>query len=325
MSNNLYFSYQGAFGPPTFGHYVAMDSFTKKIIDKYGKSYTINMMFMPTAESISKPHLKFSKDSRVKILLEFCKRLKEKYPRINFITSNIEYSIYEERNSSHSIYTVEKLREISKPGDLIFFGMGLDNLYQIPYWYRINEFSNNLEGIYYVNRNINDEDFIITDEFMVFDQELKIDNKEKYIRFQKILPWNMKPNNIFTRFMKFESKINYSKIDSEKNMFIKGFDITTLFPKNNVINTSLPKFYSISETFIPRTSSSMLRFFIYKLIKTKENKYKNYIKNLIFGKEYNNIQLIDELIIEYEKIFNIIPIPEDKNFQEEYDKLFICK
>ena len=65
LQRNLYLSYQGAFGPPTFGHYKIMDSLAQKVEKDFGDNYKINMFFMPTSESNSKPHLKLSKDSRI--------------------------------------------------------------------------------------------------------------------------------------------------------------------------------------------------------------------------------------------------------------------
>lgn len=319
---NLYLSYQGTFGPPTFGHFKVMDSFAQKVESDYGSIFKINMLFMPTSESNSKPHLKLSKDSRLKILNEFCERLNKKYSHISFSVSLIEFNIFEEKKSSHSIYTIEKLREISKPGDLIFFGMGLDNLYQIPYWHRIEEFSENIDGIYYVDREIEEKDLNIIDDFMVFDQELLNDYKEKFIKFQKILPWNMGPIKIFDRFMKFRSSTNYNKIDYAKDVFVKGFDVTTLYPKNNVINMSLPNFISLSEYVIPNTSSSMVRFFICKFIESKDIKFKEYVKNLVFGREYDNIELLEELINEYFNIFEEIGNPIDDNFEEKYFNIY---
>ena len=322
LERNLYLSYQGAFGPPTFGHYKTMDLLTEKVKKEFGDNYKINMFFMPTSESNSKPHLKLSKDSRIKILNNFCERLGKKYTNIIFRSSTIEYEIYEEKGSSHSIYTIEKLRKISKPGDLIFLGMGLDNLYQIPYWFRIKEFSENIDGIYYVERKIDEKDLKIVDDFIVSGQELLPDNTEKLIKFQKILPWSMKPLDIFDKFMKFKSEINYTKIDTSTDSFLKGFDVTSLYPKNNVINISLPNFISLDEYIVPDISSSMIRFFIYKFIETGDIKFKDYVKNLIFSFDYNNIELLEEIIKEYQNIFKIIGNPIDDNFEEKYLKIF---
>lgn len=322
LERNLYLSYQGAFGPPTFGHYKIMDSLAQKVEKDFGDNYKINMFFMPTSESNSKPHLKLSKDSRIKVLNNFCERLGKKYKNITFTSSTIEYKIYEEKGSSYSIYTIEKLREISQAGDLIFFGMSLDNLYQIPYWFKIKEFSENIDGIYYVDRKINEKDLKIVDDFMVSGQELLSNNTEKFIKFQKILPWSMEPLDIFDKFMKFKSGINYTKIDSSTDSFLKGFDVTSLYPKNNVINFSLPNFISLNEYTIQDTSSSMMRFFIYKFLETKDIKFKDYVKNLMFSVDYNNVKLLEEIINEYENIFKIIGNPIDDNFEEKYLKIF---
>ena len=73
------FTYQGAFGPPTFGHYKCMEIFTKKVMEDYPtNNHKITMLFMPTAQSSSKPHLKPTQKLRLKILNDiYCSNLKK--------------------------------------------------------------------------------------------------------------------------------------------------------------------------------------------------------------------------------------------------------
>ena len=93
-------SYQGAFGPPTKGHYEAMLFAARKTIEMNpGKE--ILMLYMPTAESSSKPHLKLTQEERIKALTEFCTKLKTEisYDKINFEASRIEYEIFKTKKT----------------------------------------------------------------------------------------------------------------------------------------------------------------------------------------------------------------------------------
>ena len=63
-------SYQGAFGPPTHGHYEAMLFAARKTIEE-NPDKQILMLYMPTAESSSKPHLKLTQTERIDALSEF--------------------------------------------------------------------------------------------------------------------------------------------------------------------------------------------------------------------------------------------------------------
>ena len=84
MSENIIFSYQGAFGPPTYGHYKSMETFIQRIIQDYGEDYKYTFLFMPTKSSSSKPHLQGTMKQRESIL-------QRKIPRCNY--SSIKYRI----------------------------------------------------------------------------------------------------------------------------------------------------------------------------------------------------------------------------------------
>jgi len=65
------FSFQGAFGPPTYGHYVSMREFTKRVLHDYSASAEeIIMLFMPTSQSSSKKHLISTQEDRYLILTQ---------------------------------------------------------------------------------------------------------------------------------------------------------------------------------------------------------------------------------------------------------------
>ena len=87
QSKNLIFSYQGAFGPPTYGHYQSM-LFFSRMIQEYieDKEYNVTMLFMPTAISGSKKHLQPTQDLRIETLKIFCEKLGREFndPRFSF-------------------------------------------------------------------------------------------------------------------------------------------------------------------------------------------------------------------------------------------------
>ena len=100
--NNIVFSFQGAFGPPTWGHYTSMKLFAIAVLKDYPSS-KINMLFMPTAKSGSKPHLAPTQAARTKVLTEFCNLLKKESEfagkTITFEVSDIEYKLAESKDS----------------------------------------------------------------------------------------------------------------------------------------------------------------------------------------------------------------------------------
>jgi hypothetical protein len=69
-------SYQGAFGPPTLGHYEAMLAAARTTLKNYGGA-KILMLFMPTAASSSKTHLLHTQKERIESLNVYCKMLKK--------------------------------------------------------------------------------------------------------------------------------------------------------------------------------------------------------------------------------------------------------
>ena len=91
--NNIVFSFQGAFASPHYGHYKSMFFFAKKLLDDYPNS-NITMLFMPNGHG-SKPHIAYTRKSRMQILNKFCQMLQNepdfKDKQITFGASDIEY------------------------------------------------------------------------------------------------------------------------------------------------------------------------------------------------------------------------------------------
>jgi len=259
------FTYQGAFGPPTFGHYKCMEIFTEKVINEYDpNTYDITMLFMPTAASSSKPHLKHTQELRVQILNDiycsklndiYCSKLNEKYSNITFKASDLEMKLYDKRNKDTStIHTLRALKKFGKDDltqeeinkiqpslnlisdTIILVGMGKDNMEQLPYWKDLKDYGKLVEKIYAVNREgINDNLF---------------EYNKTGIYFQKTPPsW-------------YE---NRTEIDLE-------------FLNNNTeIKETLGSLELIDGT-PPDTSSSMMRHFIGKNDRKK-------VKTILFGNE----------------------------------------
>jgi len=154
----IIFSYQGAFGPPTYGHYKSMSAFAKELNETY-KNRTITMYFMPTPSSSSKKHLDPTWSVRIKVLEKFCKDLKNLYPKklyphINFYVSPIEKNY----KTDGTIDTIKQLKK-RFPDKNIIIGMGYDNLLQLPYWKGIDEWvDNNVTDIYVIKRNLTTEE-----------------------------------------------------------------------------------------------------------------------------------------------------------------------
>jgi len=86
------FSFQGAFASPTHGHFVAMIIFANKMLEEYPGAQ-IKMLFMPNGAG-SKPHVSFTRKSRMDILRAFCVELNTmfaRHERIKFYACDFEY------------------------------------------------------------------------------------------------------------------------------------------------------------------------------------------------------------------------------------------
>jgi nicotinic acid mononucleotide adenylyltransferase len=174
-------SYQGAFGPPTLGHYEAMKFAAQKALEEYpGKS--IHMLFMPTAKGSAKPHLELTKDERIQALTEFCSKLKGEMSEapISFEPSTIEYAITEEKKSTATIHTLRALKS-KYPISEIVLAMGLDNLFDLPFWEESQNYPAFTKKVYVLSRTVTSEDQTKT---------LQINLNGTPLTFNKYASWN---------------------------------------------------------------------------------------------------------------------------------------
>ena len=148
---NVVNSFQGSFGPPTVGHFHAMLLSAKEQLTDYPDK-NILMLFMPAHKSSSKPHLEPTYNVRIALLEEYCKILQRmflKERRIKFEVSRIE----SETGNSATIFTIEKLKSHYSQA-VINLTMGIDNMFELPYWTRISEYKVKLGKIYVTEREL---------------------------------------------------------------------------------------------------------------------------------------------------------------------------
>jgi|LakMenE01Jun11ns_1017448.scaffolds.fasta_scaffold9947836_6 nicotinic acid mononucleotide adenylyltransferase len=250
-------SYQGAFGPPTLGHYEAMSAAARTTLKNYGGA-KILMLFMPTAASSSKTHLLHTQKERIESLNVYCKMLKKldefKDEPITFEASDIEYKIYSEKKSTATIHTLIKLKELY-PSSTIELTMGLDNLYDLPFWADVQDYSKHTQKIYIAKREPTDEDKHNTESV-----SLKDDGNT--LLFNKFASWDKNKDNT-----------------NEK---------TTLQAKLDKVKQSLAKIeYEFLESKITPTSSSILRC-VMKMIATQP-RYISSFKKLV-GVDWNDLE-----------------------------------
>ena len=331
--NNIVFSFQGAFGPPTWGHYTSMKLFAIAVLDDYSTGI-ITMLFMPTAKSGSKPHLEPTQDARTEVLKEFCRLLKNESefadPRIKFDVSDIEYKLKGERSGA-TIATIEKLVEgKSKSDDKILLGIGFDNMMQLPYWAEVDKYKNHVDKIYVSYRTLSSEELAKTKVYTITQD---VSDEKPKLRFETTIPKFLKKvDNVVTGF----------GLPSETTMDTAQDAITSKTKSgDDNFNLPLPSIKIVGKTDddtsqIPATSSSMMRYFIKKYIQaTSEDEkaqYKQKIKNVMFGptlvlvpKTWDNlfsttIRYYDELDKNYKKIF-----PEEakgNEYEDQYSIIF---
>ena len=299
-------SYQGAFGPPTLGHYQAMLSAAKATMTAHGPNKKILMLFMPTGASSSKPHLAITRKERIDALNLFCTQLKAVIDsnknilntyksNIMFVASDIEYKIYDEKKKSDTILTLEKLRELYPKAE-IELTMGLDNLYDLPFWSRVSEYPTYTKKIYVAKRKTTDEDI----ESTIKAKDLGFKKDMGDIRFNNYASWNSK----------------------------KSKDIRAALTPDLI-----SKFESITYKFLPEpvpTSSSLLRGALRKYYtkadKTCVSKLYKLIGPLFQPDDVNNpwrqsILRIEEAI----KVGSLLEADlskKEKIFDDEYKKAF---
>jgi len=317
---DVVFSYQGAFGPPTFGHFTSMEMFAEKILIDYPTS-NIRMLFMPTALSSSKPHLEPTQQNRIAVLNKFCKILKEKYKdndKITFEASEIEYQLCASHKDGSKIdtgtyRTIDKLKNLY-PTSTIILGMGKDNILQLPYWKNINEYATKVKSIYVVNRELSEAEKETVTDFNIKEQD------EISLPFQKTLPWQKPKEEI-------NSILGITGLDTKGN-YEKGIDVTKIIEDYEPhININLPNILVLTG-LPPPTSSSMLRYYIYRYIMENTEKEKIIIKDkitkIMFGKIYGYEEFVVQTINGYknEKNEYKFSVPIDDGYDAKYTEIF---
>ncbi len=301
--NNVVFSFQGSFGPPTYGHLMSMLNFAKQIKRDYGG--TKLLLFMPASGGSSKPHLFPTRQCRVDVLRIFCRILKSYFPDdddIEFGVSEIEFGIAGFRDQSVStIHTIKKLVEMKKcETDEICLGMGLDNAFQLPYWECIDEYVQHVSKIYIVRRDPSPADL---ENIRLF-EVTNVDKTKTKMYFDVRVPsWTRAP---------------YAKF-----FYREGGERTSVFEENKVHDFygSLPVICKIKSKQIPATSSTLVRYFIGEFLKSDSDRQsdsdresqsdrkniRNKIKQLMFGNEISGVDYaVDETIDSYFRLSFLI-------------------
>jgi nicotinic acid mononucleotide adenylyltransferase len=221
-------SFQGAFGPPTSGHYEAMLFSAKQTLLDYPDSQIL-MLFMPTAASNSKPHLALTQCERISALKEFCLRLKVAIndKRIDFEASDLEYKIFEEKKSSATIHTLRALKT-TYPSAKICLTMGIDNLLDLPFWQDVKEYPDHCDRIYILDRNISEE---IASKKICKSPKTYLDGYHIY--FNKIASWNSN---------KLPSECKNPILDLSKFTFVK-LKVSPRPTSSSLLRIALIKYY----------------------------------------------------------------------------------
>ena len=315
---DVVFSYQGAFGPPTYGHYKSMDAFANQLTTDF-KGKNILMLFMPTAGG-SKTHLQPTRDSRKTVLDKFCSMLtsESKNPNITFETSPIENKIFDDvttKGKTATIYTIEKLKS-EYSNSIICLGMGLDNAYQLPYWEKMNDYSTKVAKIYVVPRTPTAEELEKTRLFNVENA----DGSLAVMRFDVTVPWT---NGTFLKcFLPGDSTVTVGK--GEKDILSGALTSVNDDKKEPFLfYQELPPVKILEATSIPATSSSMMRYFIGQIIQNiniPENTLK--VEKLMFGPTITEEQklMVEATIVDYRNIFKSEFPPDDPkiNYDTQY-------
>jgi nicotinic acid mononucleotide adenylyltransferase len=342
--NNIVFSFQGAFGPPTWGHYTSMKLFAIAVLSDYSDPHdNITMLFMPTAKSSSKPHLEPTQVARTKVLQEFCRLLQQESEfvgqRIKFDVSAIEYELAKSEDprlkSGTTIVTIEKIIETKQPminsETKILLGMGFDNMMQLPYWAEVDKFVNHVAKIYVSYRTLSPEEIAKTNVYTITKD---VSDEKPKLRFDTTIPGFFKVENLPIVIQGFDLPDESApSIDTTQ----KAIDSKS----DHEFHLQLPSIKVVGKTDddtsqIPATSSSMMRYFINNYIQASRNKdvatmdqYKQKIKNVMFGsldvseiweKLFSDtIQYYDELDKNYKNYKKIFP-EEAKGI--EYEKQY---
>lgn len=260
-------SYQGAFGPPTKGHYEAMLFAARKSLAEFPNKQIL-MLYMPTAESSSKPHLALTKDERIAALTEFCTKLKGEFPeaKINFEASTIEYEIYKEKKSTATIHTLKALKS-AYPTATLCLTMGLDNLYDLPFWGDVENYIYYTKHIYVPTRDVTSEDRQKTLTMNVGGTDLTFN---KYASWNKLYKGDIGAVPYESSELKVKLENLWTPPNSETNKMVQTKSLKQLFESMKFLLLEKPI----------ATSSSLLRVALKKYYTDGEEKYLSAVKTL---------------------------------------------
>jgi nicotinic acid mononucleotide adenylyltransferase len=279
-------SYQGAFGPPTQGHYQSMLFSARAHLKRYPTGLIV-MLFMPTAKSSSKPHLLPTQANRIQILNLYCRKLHDTFAlegilenRIQFISSELEYELSKEGKSTSTINTIKMLERV---GCDVTLTMGLDNLFDLPYWERVVEYKDILANpaIYVPQRNVSDAE----------SADLIVPYGEDY-------PIRFSPSASFNKSKKWET------ISDEIKASLSDL-------KDRIVFLDFP---------LP-TSSTLLRCGLYKLYGELDNEWnKEYSKHLEILQGFK--PSVDDPWHTFYQITKpyVLSACESKNFNSNFEK-----
>ena len=196
---------------------------------------------------------------------------------------------------------------------------------QLPYWQGIDQYVDKVAKIYVVLRDLTNEEMANTCLFDVENEE-KYKNTKAEMRFDVTVPWT---NTTFLKCFLPDNNNNITLNKGEKDKLIKKLiSVNNNGKEPYKFFQSLPRIVVIDKK-IPATSSSMMRYFIYKYLSvTNENNIEkeNYlkIKTIMFGnKNIEIIENIDEIlkhtIDNYEELKNRY---ENNNENDKIEKIF---
>jgi len=194
----------------------------------------------------------------------------------------------------NTIVTIERLKELY-PNDILLLGMGYDNMLQLPYWKDVSKYKDYITSIYVSFRQLTPQELKKTTNF-------RLDRTNTNLRFETNIPsWNETQminavNGNFYIDAEFLSDVSSLEDAQEKmNILVKqqtsGQD--KIRPRPITYNVELPTIIIVGQfdediengpSKIPPTSSSMMRYYIWKYItegETSENKEK--ILNIMFS------------------------------------------
>jgi len=235
------------------------------------------MLYMPTAAGSAKKHLLPTQAARKQALDYFCTRLSTdpspelaaNRDRIFFQTSTIEYDLYNKTDVQGEVkkagdtatyWTLKELRATYNES-IICLTMGLDNMFDLPFWANVHKYPEYVHGQIYVLQR---------------DEEAEIETQTHLwippIKFNKFPSWHPKFKDGSIHQTPYEDSDLYARLRTE-------------FPPSNTSLDSILK--SISFVLLGKpapTSSSLLRIALMKYYGTNSQpanaKYYNALKIL---------------------------------------------